>query len=235
MDIVGLLPEEVATRATRRALAHTFIRGEGIEVGGGNRPVLLPEGVKCHYGDIRGAEALEAYFKEKIPVPSFLDAQTLVGVADDTLDFVISAHVIEHLPDALGSARNSLRVLKKGGIFFLALPDKRFTFDQNRPVTSLAHVIGDEKDGGKSTMLDAYKEWAVICHDWGSSKPTEEQIDQQARAWLPENADLHFHVWDDLAFRAMIAHICDNMGAEALAIVPVMNENIAILRKMSFR
>jgi SAM-dependent methyltransferase len=230
MDCTGLEPAEIASRATRRALAFAFIRGEGIEVGAGNRPVILPDGVRCHYGDVRNSADLDAYFGEKIPVPSFLDAQTLIGIPDQTLDFVISAHVIEHLPDALGSIRNSLRTLKTGGIFFLAIPDKRLTSDQKRSVTSLSHLIDDERDGGIATMLDAYREWATLCHEWGFV-PTEQQIEEQAQAWLIQRADLHFHVWDDQSFRAMIAHVCENMSAHTLAIVPIVNENIAVLQK----
>jgi SAM-dependent methyltransferase len=157
MDLTGLTPEEVAVRATRRALAHVYIDGEGVEVGAGNRPVILPETARCFYGDVRDKEAFESYFgegsSEKSPIPMYLDAQTLSGVEDHSLDFVISAHVIEHLHDALGAFRNAIRVLKPGGIFMLIVPDKRFTFDHLRPVTPLEHLIRDANDGGASTLI----------------------------------------------------------------------------------
>ena len=36
-----------------------------------------------------------------------------------------------------------LRVLKSNGVLYLALPDKRFTFDQDRPVTPYEHLKRD--------------------------------------------------------------------------------------------
>ena len=51
----------------------------------------------------------------QVPVQN-IDAQTFDGIDNDSLDFVISAHVIEHLRDPIGSIVNAIRVLKAGGI-----------------------------------------------------------------------------------------------------------------------
>jgi SAM-dependent methyltransferase len=237
MEIAGLSPEEIAVRATRRALAHVYIRGEGIEVGSGDRPVLLPEGVVCHYGDIRDPEALEKYFGEgtaaRTPIPSFVDAQTFAGVADNLLDFVISGHVTEHLPDALGAIRNAVRVLKPGGIFMLILPDKRFTFDHQRPLTPLSHLIADTKDGGRSTMLEAYREVGRYNHNWGGREPTPIELDEYAKGCLSTGADAHFHTWDADSFREMIDYLVAQRVANLIEFISIMNENIAILSKPS--
>jgi SAM-dependent methyltransferase len=239
MEIAGLSPEEIAVRATRRALAHVYIRGEGIEVGSGDRPVLLPEGVVCHYGDIREPEALEKYFGEgtaaRTPVPSFVDAQSFEGVPDSILDFVISAHVTEHLRDALGAISGAIRALKPGGIFMLILPDKRYTFDHARPITPLAHLIEDAKDRGAGTVLEAYRDTGRFNHDWGGREPTERELDEYASASLAAGMDVHFHTWDTESFKQMIDYVSRILPIECLTLVPVVNENIAILRKTSTR
>jgi SAM-dependent methyltransferase len=180
MDCAGISKEEAAVRATRRALAFAFLKGDGLEIGAGNRPVLLPKEAQCVHGDLRDPAALETYFGDaSSPKPFFLDAQTLSGIGDRTFDFVISAHVVEHLRDALGAIRHTLRVLRPGGVFMLVLPDKRFTYDHPRPVTPLAHLIDDERDGGENTVYHAYRDCAALCHDWGGVNPTSEQIELQ--------------------------------------------------------
>src|SRR5436189_131003 len=85
--------------------------------------------------------------------------QRLIAVIDnDSLDFVISAHVIEHLRDPISSVVNAIRVLKVGGIHVLVVPDMRYTFDRNRPETTVEHVLTDFADGGVSTCRNAYEE-----------------------------------------------------------------------------
>lgn len=56
-------------------------------------------------------------------------------------DYVIASHVIEHVPNMLGWLREIAEVLKDGGVLSLAIPDKRYTFDIKRPLTSLGDVI----------------------------------------------------------------------------------------------
>lgn len=235
MEITGLSPEEIAVRASRRALAHAYLRGRGIEVGAGDRPVPLPHGVQCFYGDVRDSEALETYFGAgsgaKSPLPTFLDAQTLAGVADGSVDFVISAHVIEHLPDALGAFRNAVRVLKPGGIFMLIVPDMRYTFDHLRPITPLAHLIADAEDGGRSTLLEAYREHGRYILPTFGSTMSEEEIERRAQAMHAERADTHFHTWDTGSLFELIHHESRHLPIRLLTMVPVENENIAVIRR----
>jgi hypothetical protein len=48
------------------------------------------------YGDMRDRDSLQSYFKtDRVYSGARIDAQTLAGIADASLDFVISAHVIE--------------------------------------------------------------------------------------------------------------------------------------------
>ena len=114
-------PKEV--EIARRTVSDLFIRGNGIEAGAGARPFPIPSGAKCFYGDIRDGEQLKTYFKvDEVSIDGAIDAQTYAGIEDNSLDFVISAHVIEHLENPLGSIENAIRVLKPGGIHLLAVP-----------------------------------------------------------------------------------------------------------------
>jgi hypothetical protein len=71
------------------------------------------------------------------------DNQTLgeaVG-ADQPFDYVIAAHVFEHIPFLVDWLSQVESVLVTGGILSLVIPDKRFTFDLNRRVTEFGEVL----------------------------------------------------------------------------------------------
>ena len=59
---------------------------------------------------------------------------------DGSQDFIIANHLLEHVADPIGALEEWYRLLRPDGILFLALPDKRVTFDKDRPRTTLDHV-----------------------------------------------------------------------------------------------
>lgn len=73
----------------------------------------------------------------------FCEAGALTPFADQTYDFVLSSHCIEHLANPIGGLLEWLRVLKVGGALLLVVPHKDGTFDHRRPVTALSHLIED--------------------------------------------------------------------------------------------
>src|SRR5438046_8125924 len=106
--------DEEAIATVRAELSRRFISGHGLEIGGGTRPFPVPTGAKVSYGDIRDPVSLKSYFKtDAVQSGEPIDAQTLAGIADASLDFVISAHVIEHLRDPIGARSEERRVGKE--------------------------------------------------------------------------------------------------------------------------
>ena len=75
------------------------------------------------------------------------DGERLDKIADASQDFVIANHFLEHCQNPIMALRNMLRVLRVGGILFRAVPDKRYTVDVERPVTTLDHVWRDYAQG----------------------------------------------------------------------------------------
>lgn len=59
----------------------------------------------------------------------------------ELFDFAIASHVIEHVPNTLGWFRGIAEVLKAGAVFNLAIPDKRFTFDIERKLSTAGELI----------------------------------------------------------------------------------------------
>ena len=219
----------------RAEVAARFLKGRGLEVGAGTRPVPLPAGAQCYYGDVRDAVALSSYFGQGT-TSSFdghLDAQTFKGVPSKSQDFVISAHVIEHLHDPIGAIRESLRILKAAGILFLVVPDRRHTFDRDRPPTALAHLLQDEIDGGASTQLQAYEDHARYVHTTLTGEVlSEDRIKRDVIGIMKAGMDVHFHCWSTSEFREVIDYCCQKFGARLVALAgEVVNENIFVVQR----
>jgi SAM-dependent methyltransferase len=94
------------------------------------------------FGAGRGAEPLHGFreFVSRVSAvdvdsavlenPSVDEAKVLnpdgsIPFADETFDAVVSAYVLEHLPDPLHSFREVRRVLRPGGVFLFMTPNKR--------------------------------------------------------------------------------------------------------------
>ena len=61
---------------------------------------------------------------------------------DNTLDYVLTSHVIEHFFDPVKALREWHRVIKPGGYIFIIAPHKDRTFDKPREVTPPAELLG---------------------------------------------------------------------------------------------
>ncbi len=143
------------TPATRRELlltAGAVPRDHiGLEIGALNNPIVRPI-----YGDVRFVDyASTAFLREKHAdyperVADMVDVSYVwqgtgplaesVGQTD-LFDYVIASHVIEHVPNVLGWLRGICEVMAPGGVFNLALPDKRFTFDVGCPDSTVGQLV----------------------------------------------------------------------------------------------
>lgn len=172
-----------------------MIHGHGIEIGALNNPLQLGKKVSSVlYVDIADKEGLIGQNPETgktgIYKPDMIaDAEDLRPLLSNSLDFVIACHVLEHLPNPLKALMEIWRVLKPGGILYLSVPDKRFTFDNKRPVTTLKHVIEDYKEGATvETSTEHYQEWVDLV-ELQKQKPLFTSVDAAKRYRI------HFHVW----------------------------------------
>lgn len=73
-------------------------------------------------------------------------------------DYIIASHVIEHVPNFVGFLQDCSRMLKMNGVLSLAVPDKRFSLDHFRMVTTTGKVINDylseDKYGSMGALTD---------------------------------------------------------------------------------
>ena len=78
----------------------------------------------------------------KTPIDRVDNAETLRTFPNESVDFVIACHVLEHVTDFLGTLETFGRVVRSRGIVFIALPDKRYNIeDFARALTPPSHHL----------------------------------------------------------------------------------------------
>jgi SAM-dependent methyltransferase len=223
----------------RIVLSGNYITGQGIEIGAMNIPLLVKRGVKVRYLDRVSKEESAKIFPEiageLVDVDIIGNGETLDRIPSSSNDFVIGNHFIEHTQNPIFTIKNMLRILRTNGIAFIALPDKRYTFDQNREITSFEHLMKDYEQG---------PEWSESGHYFDFVKNTEhgigktnEQIESVIKELKSKNFSIHFHVWDHQAMIDMFSAIRKLPGFSfdiemAIAARTGGNESIFILRKI---
>lgn len=173
----------------RRRVLATALEGEGIEIGALHFPLPVSEGVVVRYVDMATREENIRRFPHLDPdaiveTTYVCDGEKLEVIAEETQDFVIANHMLEHCINPLATLRNFLRVLRPGGLLFITLPDKRFSFDVKRPVTPFSHVEKDFLQERTVEDLEVYEEWTRCV------RPAQNSEELHA-----QQKNIHFHVW----------------------------------------
>lgn len=188
----------------RRLLAARYLKGEGMEIGAMHCPVAVPPGVKVIYADYKSKEDSMRKHPELDPtqmvdVDLIMNGETLDEIPDGSLGFVIANHMLEHCEDFVRVLKNFYRVLKPEGVLFIALPDKRYTFDYRRPLTPYEHIVQDHRVGPLEKRYDHYVEFSTLV----SETPVTELDSESTVMGLP-HLDIHYHVWDQAGMIRLI-------------------------------
>jgi SAM-dependent methyltransferase len=193
-------------REVRRWIAHRYLAGDGLEVGALHQPLEVPPAARVRYVDRMTVEQLRGQYPELAghdltPVDILDDGETLSSVDDSSVDFVIANHMLEHCENPIGAIENQLRVLKPDGVLYMAVPDKRFTFDRDRPVTSLEHLVRDYEEGPAWSRDSHFEEWARLM-----DKVPEEGVAARARQIAETDFSIHFHTWTQEGLLRLLLH-----------------------------
>ncbi len=156
------------------------------------------------------------------------DGETLVTIGDATQDFVIANHFIEHCENPLLTFQNLFRVLKPAGILFMAVPDKRFTFDTDRPSTTLDHVLRDFSEGPEWSRRQHYEEWSRLVN-----KRTGPEIEEEVKKHLASAYSIHFHVWSGPELLELVEALRRIVRFELELFLRNGIESVIVLRKVS--
>lgn len=210
-----------------RRLIATALTGEGIEIGALHFPLPVPEGVTVKYVDMSTREENICRYPNLdanaiVETHYVCNGETLEVISDESQDFVIANHMLEHCINPLGTLATFLRVLRPGGLLFLTLPDKRFTFDIDRPITPFSHIEDDFRINRVVEDLAAYEDWTTNVRKSGD--PVQLHKDQK---------NIHFHAWTQAEILEMFIEARRRLGMPLEIEWAAKNEGefIVLLRK----
>jgi SAM-dependent methyltransferase len=218
----------------RETVARIYLKGTGVEIGALHNPLAVPPGVTVRYVDRLSTPDLRRQYPELatqtlVDVDIVDDGERLASVGDATQDFVIANQVLEHCQNPLATIEQWTRVLKAGGILFLTLPDKRFSFDVERPVTTVEHVLRDYREGPAWSRQQHFEEWVALVE----KVPVEGRAARTAQV-IREDYSIHFHVWTPAAMLALVGaaqELFGNLELEVFLRTAYDTEKVIVLRK----
>jgi hypothetical protein len=121
------------------------------------------------------------------------------------------------------------RVLKDDGLLYLAVPDKRFTFDIDRPVTTLDHILRDFEEGAEWSRRQHFEEWVRFVNKVEGIA----EVEMGADALINMDYSIHFHVWTQMEMLELVLALNRKLGLRFELELSVKNgeECLFILRK----
>lgn len=218
----------------RERIAGWYLRGHGIEIGALHQPLRAPRSARVRYVDRLPPADLRREMPELAPYPMVRvdvvdDGERMASIGDGTQDFVIANHVLEHCQDPIGALVSMLRVLRSEGIVYLAVPDKRYTFDADRPVTPLEHLFQDHREGAAGSYREHCEEWVRLVERRTAPADVEARIGEL----MGRHQSIHFHVWTQTEILELVLALRRLVAFDVELITKSGSEVIVVLRKVS--
>lgn len=230
---VGRVTDQLST--DRRALLIgplPVAGGRGLEFGPLDRPLVPRDGGDVSYVDHLGTDDLRAKYADHAHVATegiceidfVLGEQPLADLVGPGWDYVVASHVVEHVPDLVGWLQEMERVLVRDGLLALALPDKRRTFDVQRPLTRPSDLVAAHLGGHVAPTPRQVAEHHLFAMrhgssiSWGRSVPWSELdhvhdldyvMDRARRAALGDYVDVHCWVFTPESFLANLSLLAE--------------------------
>ncbi|MCS6297700.1 MAG: methyltransferase domain-containing protein [Nitrospira sp.] len=139
------------------ALAHSLLDGlKGLEIGPAThnpfglntRNVELPAAHEFYAEEQRRLSGLEP------PRVDLWAAADNIPVPNQSEGFILTSHILEHLPNVVGALLEWDRIVIDGGYVFMIVPHKwAFALDASRELTSFEHFIDDY---GQKASLESH-------------------------------------------------------------------------------
>lgn len=198
-----------------RAHISKSVIGNGIEIGALHSKFPAGAHARVKYVDSRSLVELRAHYPEleeaDLVSPDIIDeAETLGTIADESQDFVIASHVLEHTDRVILSIENQLRVLRKGGIAVLMVPMRCATFDQLRGVTSWEHLLDEylRPTAVGENREEHFREFAISsAHRLIPSEVVRANVIRNMARDQGKGYSIHYHVWDQDSLWEMIQNL----------------------------
>ena len=214
---------------SKRNSLYQSLQGNGLEIGAFEHPAVLPEVCKVTYCDvISKTEALKLFPEvnkeelDEVDVILDIDKSGLSVFEENSQDFVIINHVLEHLFDPVFAIRECFRVLKRGGTLVASVPDKRFTFDKNRTVTTDVEIFERIRRIPKIPTPEDYEDLLRNVHPELLNEP--QHVRQKALEGFLVRRE-HLNIWTDNSFKSFFDFVCRKFGLTFILVDKVTTED----------
>ncbi len=211
----ALIIERILRFFFNRYINRKYLKGIGMEVGPGENPIatskntIFLEKFVDNYDEIFPKAQKERFVNgsaEDIPAQ------------DNSFDFIVSAHCLEHCVDPIKVLKEFKRVVKSCGVIFLILPHCERTFDKGRTISSLdSHIFDHEFQVKKEDYLenkgkyyDIFEEFLQIAtqwprHSWISSAKNKDGSWNKSR--ILDGNFMHYHVWTQNEISELLKYV----------------------------
>lgn len=214
--------------------------GTGVEFGAGPRPMTLPARCRVRYADIFDADEFAEKStsmggKDDTAIFMDIDLQDSMDemstIENNSIDFVIGSHVIEHVRSPFRAIDNAYKRLRDGGCMLLVVPDRDRTFDVNRSITTFDHHLADYYLPSRERDLEHFLEGSRIVEGFESDGLKERAFDR----W-EKRVDTHMHTFTPATFTPIAEWACREIGYSSYELHDGMlhqpsNEFYVLLRK----
>jgi hypothetical protein len=83
-----------------------------------------------------------------------------------------------------------IRTLRNGGVLYMAIPDKRYTFDASSGFYSIATFV-EITDHGENSKRQAYEEWVRALQKTNHTT----DIEAETARLMDIDYSIHYHCW----------------------------------------
>jgi SAM-dependent methyltransferase len=243
-DVVGdeIISATLSLAMGRQSAVAKRVRldGRGLEISPGAAPLIRREDAAggLTYCDKVGGDAWKASYGAKAQ-GEMLSSDVTLGTRrlDEVFpaahfDYVVSSHVLEHIPDFIGFFKSVEIVLKPNSDLVMIVPDKRYTFDVLREPTSIAQIerahelrlIHPSREMMREffSHIDHAATAELLWAKTHQPAPTfsADQVEERLGRTKPEDIDLHCWVFTPSVMRTLLDYVCE-VHAPLLHVVEV--------------
>jgi SAM-dependent methyltransferase len=197
-------------RQLERSQLLRLAKGRGAELGPGHQPQVLPgpdvdviyveqmppeDWIKLY--DPKGQRAVDKSLWDFYRIGT----ASSLPVPDETLDFVFSSHVFEHLANPLGHLVHWHRKLKPEGLILAVVPDVAGWKDYAFHPCRLTDLIDEYRSGSMEPAVSHYERWV-----------RGRQLKSDPAEMLASGRSIHVHFYTHSNMAELLQWAVDHLG-----------------------
>lgn len=206
-----------------------LLHGHGLEIGAMHNPTVFPSDSTIDYFDVVTRQEAIALFPE-LPIEAFkidplyvgdVDKGGLLVIRDGFYDFVILNHVVEHVANPIKLVSELFRIVHMSGLVVISCPDKDYTFDKKRLLTSFEHLLAEYRENVTDVTDDHYIDFLSGVHPEIMQLPPDQIAVHVGHV---KSRREHAHVWDSASFNEFLLNSMAYLDVNAICLFKASGE-----------